>query len=247
MYPDLNSLNDAITALVTSASPVFAIIQFFFDGASVPPTDGPARFPFKGGDVLLAAAWGMALPMLWRLKRPTLRTSALASYFTASVLGVTLLASAQGYTGTNTTLLVETNDTLQIPAVKLVYGRIDFGNDTTPELDGVSANGSESAAIDCTNKSEAVIKVEYSTAGASASFAVKWGDHNASQGWMMSAEQFSGIVTNASGVTTNVIETGYRHGNYLRIPNPGAKDFKIVLVDASQLQAGTVSAWGRCI
>jgi hypothetical protein len=161
--------------------------------------------------------------------------------------------SLSNYSGTNTDIQVikrSGNATEQLQKFSEGVDDLDFSNNATANgLNEQSANGSESTGwIDCEGKSNIVLKVEFSTAGASASFALKLRDHNATPMTLMTAEQFSGIVSNASGATTDVKKASHRHGNFLRFENKvGAKDFKVVLVDASQLQAGTVSVWAHAV
>lgn len=160
--------------------------------------------------------------------------------------------SVANYSGTNTTLEVikrsgNPNETL----AKVADGTddLDFSNASTANCLDEKTTAQESASwISCEGKSQIVLKVEFSTAGASASFALKLRDHNATPMVIMTAEQFSGIVTSATGATTDVKKSSHRHGNFLRFENKvGAKEFLVVLVDASQLQAGSVSVWGYAV
>lgn len=160
--------------------------------------------------------------------------------------------SVANYSGTNTTLeVIKRSASATEVLAKVAEGTDDLNYGATSTgncLDAVSTAQVSGTWVDCEGKAQVVLKIEFSAAGASASFALLLRDHNASPMLLMTAEQFSGIVTNATGAQEDITKASHRHGNFLRFENKvGAKEFKVVLVDASQLQAGTVSVWGVAV
>jgi hypothetical protein len=125
------------------------------------------------------------------------------------------------------------------PRVRASSGlwKLDFGGSTPNLFDSVSVVGTISSAVPCANLTQVVLKNEYSASNVTAKFRVILLDKNSTVGRAWSWQEFS-LNT---GDQTNVMETGYYHGEMITFQVSGADKFQIYI--AAITNSGSVSTW----
>lgn len=119
--------------------------------------------------------------------------------------------------------------------------RADFGGaaaGSAPQVLDAAGAGVMGTFRDCTDKQAAIFKIEYSVAG-QRQFRVWVKDFNATIGIVPLPMIYSPRDT---GITTNVLETGYRHAEGIVVPVVGFKEVTLELL-SDGLTTPAVSAW----